>query len=368
MRWRNRFFAIAFGLGVAIGIAELTLRLPELPLRPDLSTALFQCYGSEYEDENVAFESPKLEISVLKPNVDVGCAWNGYRWHHHGDRYGYRNPYSVSQADLVLLGDSMTYGHGVEETSTAAHFLRQELGRTVVNLGWMGDSPIQYVARLRNYALPLHPLVVVVFFFQNDFDDILAYRSPDAIRRFVANGEGSESGRYSRDELAADCPPAPTRFGDRIGEHLLTFRVLRFLSEPHPRRPVGPEPPFVAVPPLDEEVALEGSEQLAVDYLGAASVMMAASAREAGVRLVFSVIPTVGVGRNLQLVRQRVCAASKAVNVPFLDLIGKFAIDGRLEQRGDYLARDGHLSEQGHRRVAREVAAFIREQRLLGFP
>jgi lysophospholipase L1-like esterase len=363
-----RLVAIGLGIALALAVTEIALRFSRLPVRADVSAALFPCYSEEYEDASIEYESVELSINLLRPNADSECASSGYRWHHHGDAYGYRNPESWSQADVVLLGDSTTYGHGVEETSTAAHFLREELGRTVVNLGWTGDSPIQYLARFRNYALPLHPRLVLVFFFQNDFDDILKYRSPQAIRRFVETGEARETRVYTRDELVAMFHPRGARLGASIGEHFLTLRALRFFLEPHAHRHEDPDQPYALVPPLEEEVPLQGAEQLAVDYLQAAAAMMAQSAKEHGIRLVFSTIPAVDAGRRLQLLRQHVNAAAQAVGVPFLDLVGKLAVDGRLE-RGDYfLAHDGHLTESGHRRVAREVAAFIREQKLLEGP
>src|SRR5215467_7764816 len=46
-----------------------------------------------------------------------------YYWHHKTDAMGFRNPADRTQASIVLLGDSMVYGHGVEETSTIRHHL-----------------------------------------------------------------------------------------------------------------------------------------------------------------------------------------------------------------------------------------------------
>jgi lysophospholipase L1-like esterase len=359
---------IGVGFVAAVVLLEVLLRIPSCPMPRSLRTALFQCYSSEYADENIHFESAKLFINLPKPGVDHLCSWNGYVWHHHGDALGYRNPESPAQADVVLLGDSMTYGHGVEETSTAAHFLREELDRTVVNLGWTGDSPIQYLARLRNYALPLHPRVVIVFFFENDLDDILLDRTPDEIRKFVATGEAREATVHPRAELSVEYRPRSPFIGAAIGEHLLSLRALRFVATRRPGPDDAPSPEdFVVVPPLDEEVPLQRGEHLAIDYLDAATSMMARSARDAGTHIVFTTIPALDTGRLLQLLRQRVHVAARAAGVPFFDLVGKFAVDGRV-QREFFLPYDGHLNEAGHRRVARAVAEFIRETKLLDAP
>ena len=66
------------------------------------------------------------------------CHWNGYSWRHRTDAWGGRNPETWSEVDVALLGDSMIYGHGVEEEQTTAHFLRERLGVKVSNLGSHG--------------------------------------------------------------------------------------------------------------------------------------------------------------------------------------------------------------------------------------
>jgi hypothetical protein len=339
------------------------LRIPNLPLPLTLETARYDCYTGEYAGRSIAWRSPKLEMQLPRPGVNRTCAWDGYRWHHHGDRYGYRNPKNWERADVVLLGDSTTYGHGVEETSTAAHFLRQDLGRSVVNLGWTGDSPVQYLARLRNYALPLHPRVVVVFFYQNDLEDIVAYRSAADIRHFVETGDALESALYERAELSMDLARSGQTLGTSVREHLLTFSALKAMLAL--KGPPLEEDTVALVPDLSAEVPLVGSEHLALEYLEAAAKVMATSATAAGVKLVFSVIPSIAFERRMQVVRQHVHAIAESLGIPFLDLIGKFAENGHIEFGDYFLLHDGHLAEAGHRRVAREVANFIREQKLL---
>jgi len=41
--------------------------------------------------------------------------------------------------DIVLLGDSMVYGHGVYADGTSSHYLKNITGKVVANLGVQAD-------------------------------------------------------------------------------------------------------------------------------------------------------------------------------------------------------------------------------------
>ena len=45
--------------------------------------------------------------------------WQGHWWRHSANAAGFRGAL-VDQADAVFLGDSMIYGHGVEDEETVS--------------------------------------------------------------------------------------------------------------------------------------------------------------------------------------------------------------------------------------------------------
>ena len=96
-------------------------------------------------------------IRFMRPNYERQLYHNGYYWNHKTDSMGFRNPQERDRADVVLLGDSMIYGHGVEETSTVRHHLETLINRPVVNLGISGTSiHVQYEV-LKQYGPSLEP-------------------------------------------------------------------------------------------------------------------------------------------------------------------------------------------------------------------
>lgn len=374
VRLARSLVALVAGLVLASILGEVALRLPFLPLPDDLSTYLFQCYGLEYPPSRAAFFAHPIGIDVMKPDFDCGCAWSGYRWHHRTDAYGGRNPQTWEHPDVVLLGDSIVYGHGVEESQTFGHLLRDRLHRTVVNLAYMGQCPVQYVAMMRNFALPRRPRVVVMVLFQNDLEDIYSCRTVEQIRHFITTGDGLEARSVPLDRIFSydRDPRGWRRFTWRwlahrwlaartIGFYARRWAVTHRLSrEPRPVEfPVGPDPAASLVP--------SPGEALALDYTRRATRSMARWAADAGCSLVVAYIP--GLTRftyhSDRVISQAAGEMAAQLELPFLDLTTALSARDGVPQPGVLLARDGHLSPAGHERVARAVAAFLTERHLL---
>lgn len=88
------------------------------------------------------------------------------------DRWGYRNPVDIEQADVVLIGDSYVEGSYVSDEDTAARRLEARLDRPIANLGVAGYGTRQEFLVLKSDGLRFQPKVVVWFFFEgNDLYD-----------------------------------------------------------------------------------------------------------------------------------------------------------------------------------------------------
>lgn len=80
---------------------------------------------------------------------------------------------------VVMLGDSIAFGPGVDDTDTFSHRLDSPSdGREVVNLGVMGYGTDQELLKLEREGLAFGPDVVVLHFcLQNDFADNMLARA-----------------------------------------------------------------------------------------------------------------------------------------------------------------------------------------------
>ena len=138
--WKRIVFPFA---AVCIGVL-LTLLLVEaaLQLAPRLfSRGVQHLAFSRYDalPGGMYVKEKQTRMRVMRSNVTMHAYSHGYWWRHATDVLGFRNPPNLERRDVLLLGDSLIYGHGVEENQTVAHFLRSEHQVAAYNMGRQGQ-------------------------------------------------------------------------------------------------------------------------------------------------------------------------------------------------------------------------------------
>lgn len=132
---------------------------------------------------------------------------------HAKDRHGFANPDSVwdTRVGIVLLGDSIVLGGGVEPKDSPAEILRR-VHPDLVNLAVGGTGPDKALAVLMQFGPTLKPPVVVLALNDTDFQDI-----------------GVGNGRLSSTSLPSP-PPSFNPLGrGGFPVDVLLFRDLRYL-------------------------------------------------------------------------------------------------------------------------------------------
>ncbi len=199
VRIAKNLATLAFGLVVALLIAEMTIRV--LPRRwvPELGPvrqAEFYLGGMAQKSSN-----PRLyyELTPGKPELDINAS--GYR----GPEYPLAKPKGTKR--IVGIGDSTLFGLGVSEKEA---YLRQlealcnENGEgkvEVLNLGVPGYNTDQELETLHAHGLAYDPDLVILGYDHNDPRPILGKirgRMPDD---YGKNGLHSELIRYIRRKL-----------------------------------------------------------------------------------------------------------------------------------------------------------------------
>jgi lysophospholipase L1-like esterase len=97
-----------------------------------------------------------------------------FKARHFTDGYGFRNAWPwPQQADIVVVGDSLTFGYGVEDGQAWPAILNRTLTKiNVINLGLIGAAPQQFLRVYETFGTKLQPkLLLVGFFGRNDFWD-----------------------------------------------------------------------------------------------------------------------------------------------------------------------------------------------------
>jgi hypothetical protein len=171
---------MALAAVTALGVEGLLLVRPEL-VTGAVANKLYSRYhvytGGMYErDKNLGH--------ALRADFHAMTYWNGHWWRHDTNAQGFRGP-AVDRADVVFLGDSMIYGHGVETDETVPARFAAATGRPVANLGEEATALVQSSLLFRDKGVPLRPKLVFVCSHPNDLEDNTELYSVAELQRYL---------------------------------------------------------------------------------------------------------------------------------------------------------------------------------------
>lgn len=152
---------------------ECLLRIYPLVLGQNFANAVLGKYHTM--EDGIYYYDPYLKMNFMKPSYNTTMYYNGYTWLHTTDKKGFRNDVERETADIILLGDSYIYGHGVNSNQTTSYFIELLTGYTVINLARQGDCSYQELYILNRYGIPYKPKYVFYFFYDNDLIDLYVH-------------------------------------------------------------------------------------------------------------------------------------------------------------------------------------------------
>jgi len=127
-----------------------------------------------YRSTDGMFIADSELLFKIRPNYDAVVDHPDYhvqvKTQLNLDGIGFRGGSSGGPAWAVAVGDSFTFGVGVEQEDTWVYLLSKALSREIVNLGIPAQGPPQYTRVLKHYGLPMRPKVVFYGFYFNDLD------------------------------------------------------------------------------------------------------------------------------------------------------------------------------------------------------
>ncbi|HEY7165565.1 MAG TPA: hypothetical protein VIB79_13445 [Candidatus Binatia bacterium] len=171
---------VIFGLFVAVVFLEIVPRfLPRRVLPNPLRYALEEMESRQHSTDPY-LPDPKLWY-VIKPGTDIVLK-------HPDSDYRMKTNLNFSTAGFrggtrggpvwgVAVGDSFTFGLGVNHESTWVAELSRLSQREIVNLGVPGWGPSQYTGTLEEYGLRLKPKLVLYGLFSNDVGNVTRFES-----------------------------------------------------------------------------------------------------------------------------------------------------------------------------------------------
>lgn len=180
---RKNFLLLLASLFIALFSMEIALRVYPAILGDLFANKVLSKYHTRYD--GIYEYDPIVKMNFMKPNFETTAYWNRYKWHHKTDSWGFRNAVDRNSTDIVLLGDSLIYGHGVNQNQTVGYFLEKITKHSVMNLGRQGDCSFQEMYILNKYGPIFKPRYALYFFSPNDINDLSIYLSQDEMKQFV---------------------------------------------------------------------------------------------------------------------------------------------------------------------------------------
>lgn len=332
---------------IAVGL-DLLLRARPTLFGQHLGNYVFSRYGLGPGD--LYFRVPGLDAWMMWPNFETRAYYNGWFWNHRTDDRGFRNP-PDRESDVLLLGDSLIYGHGAEQEDLVSEVLHDRFGWETYNLGQQGDGLYQSYAKLRLFQEELAPRFIIHFAFANDVGDLEVVRSTEEIESLP---ELTRDDWGELRETIAEVGQAGGRSGWLSGQPVVRFPggVLQEITERRQRAARSDaEGPFAAL--LDAE-----RRAAAQRYYDLVLTDMAARAGDAGAELIIvNLDVTAGLDPDVRRnFRELVEHAARVSGAHYYDTGGVISscLDCILEN-------DGHLNAKGHMVLAELVDGWLRE-------
>lgn len=346
---------------MALGATELVLRLAPGLLSEE---ARLRLSWQEQKLSHAARTRPDSAIGFLYvPGGHDQVRQGDVRFSYTTDRDGFRNAESSpDQAQIVAVGDSWTFGFGVDDSVAWPRLLADSLRpMRVRNLGLIGSGPEQYTRILERFGLPLHPAVILYGVFPgNDLDD------QEAFERWMRDGRPGNFAEWRTYGPSGRPPPLWQRsyLGVAIEEGW-KYRHERFAGSTI-RLPDG-SPLQLAPARLQPKAERSHRGDPAFDGVLAAVARARALATQAGARLVVLVFPTKEEvylplrGETAPALTSRWVPALRELGVECLDLTDTM----RAHAGGAplYFEVDGHVNTVGNRVIAQALQGYLQAHR-----
>jgi len=222
--------ALGFGVTLAFGVLELSLRLMPQVISPKL-LILFEpglrskiaagAYALQKDFRPVVRDDGGPPLFVPKPQsriISIDATEDGSE--RSTDEMGFCNPAGRYEGheriDVIALGDSFSWCHAVRADQAWPALVGERTGLSTFSLGLGGKGLYEYVQLLREFGIAKRPrLVIMNVYGGNDLRDGVAYKE---YRDAVAHGEVPPS----------DDPHniAPALVSSAIGRHCYALNFI----------------------------------------------------------------------------------------------------------------------------------------------
>lgn len=347
---------VLFGVGTVVAAVEIFGRvLPVDSLPAPLSTvvAAMRLYSNGFYQRDAYFRY------TIRANADLLIQHPDFIYHVKTrlnlGQAGFRGGTEDGPIWGIAVGDSFTFGMGVEQESTWVARLANLMHQEIINLGVPGWGPQQYTRAIERYGVSLKPKVFFYGIYRNDLQDALLFdqwlRDPNYKREIYSflgatsiifnvlrlmwtdSLAGTENFSFDGTEVKFD--PGQLKL-QLIAEHN-SFDASWAIMKPEIVR------------------AVKYSQSAGAKFV----LLYLPSKLDAGWELIRRKEPSLkSFDGNVAIFRSRLEEFCQTLQILCLDLTPVFRT--RMSQGTKlYFTHDSHLTESGNRIVAEEIRNFL---------
>jgi hypothetical protein len=321
-------------------------------------------YGRYHTDAGgIYYRDPWLG-NAMHPSLDRQLFWNGHWWKHQANSFGYRGA-AVPEASAVFLGDSMIYGHGVEEDATVASQYAALANESAANLGQQGICGLQELAIFDRHVEAKHPRLVFLCCHPNDIPEATMWYDREDLERFVSKPAGNARLPMVRKKYWPKTGERVVRFWNRrvalplhaSGAIKALLKYGRASAEGQPSAAMTEERFLPSENELHRDLHSEAPGASAEEALGwrvqrVVLERLAQRCRQQGATLI---VFDIGYPFRHSEAIEQMASSVGALYTP----AGRRVLERAQAGEDLYLANDGHWNAAGCRAVAEELVEFL---------
>lgn len=321
-------------------------------------------YGRYHTDAGgIYYRDPWLG-NAMHPSMNRQLYWNGHWWTHQTNSFGYRGA-AAPEASAVFLGDSMIYGHGVEEDATVASQYAALASESAANLGQQGICGLQELAIFDRYLELQSPRVVFLCCHPNDIPEAMMWYDREDLERFVSEPADNVRLPMVREKYWPKSGDGVVQFWNRrVALPLHASGAIKALLK-YGRSPVDDRTSGVAAAerflPSEKELhrdfhpeapGVSAEEELGWRVQRVVLELLAHRCRQSGATLV---VFDIGYPFRHSEAIEKMAGSVGALYAP----VGRRVLERAQAGEELYLANDGHWNAAGCRAVAEELVGFL---------
>ena len=291
-------------------------------------------------------------LSGISNSKTILCNENGYFSIYESDRYGFNNPdkeWDQKEIEYLLVGDSFSQGYCVNRPNNIASVLRTLSNKTVLNLGYGGNSLLIEYATLREYLNSNVKKVLWIYSEGTDLIGLVEELKIKILKNYLDDLTFTQNLKIKQkeiDDLANkmlekdynEMVRVKNNFTIKLTEFIKIFntrQLFKVIPQPEPQ----PQPEFKKILELIKDLTYQNNSKLYFIYLPEYTRYK----------------------KNYNFSYQSIKKIVNELDIPFIDIHSEVFENEQNPLKLFPFELPGHYTVEGYRKIAETVYQFTKD-------